>query len=217
MRPSTRKKLLTKTKPKSQLPVKFKTREQWLVAAVKKLQPLFKKHEGKIPEKLMVSCGWPHGHRKETIGQCFYKSHTDDGTIHLFISPALGDAVRVLDVLVHELVHACVGEGHGHRGPFKTLARAIGLEGKLTETVVTPGTPLHNELTKIYKSLGGYPHSQINYSKHKKDSPVTWVRIMAKRDPNYSMAVSIKNLKELGFPTDPWGEKMIVKTRGIKI
>jgi hypothetical protein len=215
MRPSTVKKLVTKAKPKAKAKAapKHKTREQWLMAAVKKLQPIFKKHGYPIPEKLQVSCGWPHGHRKETIGQCFYKSNTADGTVHLFVSPALGDdGVRVLDVLVHELVHAAVGEGHGHRGDFKKLARLIGLEGPLTATIVSEGTVLHGALKKIHTMLGTYPHSVINYKLGKVKKDATWVRVKSTKNPEYTMAISIKNLKHSGFPLDPWGQKMVLKT-----
>jgi hypothetical protein len=44
-----------------------------------------------------------------------------------------GDAVTILDILVHEMLHAA-HPTDGHRGAFGTDARAVGLDGPLTAT-----------------------------------------------------------------------------------
>ena len=47
----------------------------------------------------------------------------------------LKDPLEVAATLVHELVHIlAVGVEEGHRGKFTKLAKAIGLEGKMTAT-----------------------------------------------------------------------------------
>ena len=76
--------------------------------------------------------------------------------------------LEALDILTHELVHASVGNEHGHKGPFKTLARALGLEGKLTAT--TAGPELEKHLQDIVKTLGKYPHSKIDFDSRKKQT-----------------------------------------------
>ena len=49
----------------------------------------------------------------------------------IFISPALGDPVDVLDTLVHELVHAVDNCEHKHGKEIKKIALSIGLEGPM--------------------------------------------------------------------------------------
>src|SRR5690606_38637603 len=87
-----------------------------------------------------VSVGWPGGPGRKNcvIGQCWAPAAAADGVSHVFISPVLDDAVRVLDVLAHELVHAinfAEGDNCGHRGRFAKIAKGIGLTGKMTATV----------------------------------------------------------------------------------
>lgn len=44
---------------------------------------------------------------------------------------------RVLDVLLHEMIHAAT-PGEGHRGRFRILAKRVGLAGRMTATVAGP-------------------------------------------------------------------------------
>ena len=139
---------------------KHTTREAWLTAACGVLQPLF--GEAGVDEypKLRVSCGFPKGARGgHTIGQCWDPGVSADGTFELFISPEMVEVDRVLDILAHELVHAVVGIKAGHRGPFKKLATAIGLEGKMTATVASE--TLKDRLLHLSQRLGPYPHAAM--------------------------------------------------------
>lgn len=190
------------------------TREGWLLEATKRLRPLFKQHGKPIPKKVMVGCGWPRGGKSEVIGQCFAKTWTEDGTSHIFISPTQADAVSVLATLVHELVHATVGCEHGHRGEFKRLARAVGLEGKLTATTVSEKSPLHPELKKIAAILGTYPHSRMNPDMGRRRASggnVNWIRLRSKKMANYTLVISRLSIKNFGWPLDPSGDKMVEK------
>ena len=72
------------------------------------------------------------------------------------ISLVLSDPMRVAGVLAHELVHATVGTQHGHKGPFTKLAKAIGLEGKMTAT--TEGDAFKQAVAPILEAVGPYPH-----------------------------------------------------------
>ena len=78
----------------------------------------------------------------------------------------------MLDTLVHEMVHAIVGTECGHKGAFKHLARAVGLEGKLTATHA--GDYLAATLVSINSTLAGrfgaYPHAPLKVNKRKKGS-----------------------------------------------
>jgi hypothetical protein len=138
-----------------------KTREQWLLQAVKAMAPDFEKAGHPLPE-VRVSIGWPggRGNKQAVIGQCWSASAVKDGKPAIFISPVLSEErpARILDVLRHELVHA-TGK-FGHRGDFKKLAIDVGLTGKMTETVATP--ELTEKLEKLAARLGPFGHATIS-------------------------------------------------------
>lgn len=141
-------------------------REQWLMNAVEVLRPLFKQHGYDSPVNVKVACGFPSrgglSQRKRTIGQCWDHAQSEAKVFELFISPVIAEPVEVLAVLAHEMVHATVGLKAGHKGPFKRCATAIGLEGKMTST--TPGKAFTEFAKDSLKSIGEYPHGQLNAS-----------------------------------------------------
>lgn len=148
---------------------KFKTREDWLLAATEKLRPLFHHHGYKIPD-IRVSCGWPSAKglasNGRSIGQCWAADAASDGKCQIFISPWLDDVIAphgVLATHAHELVHATVGVENGHKKPFSKCARAIGLIGKLTATIA--GDELLVLLKEIATDLGTYPHAKLDPQK----------------------------------------------------
>lgn len=140
--------------------LKHATREAWLEAAVTSLNgPVFAEAGVDCAAvRVRPSVGFPRGSRK-AIGQCWDGSLSADTRPHLFISPVLADPVEVLATLAHELTHAVVGTEHKHKGPFGKVARAIGLEGKLTATVA--GDALRAKLKAIAEELGDYPHAAL--------------------------------------------------------
>lgn len=149
------------------------TREVWLVRAVEALAPLFAEVEQTLPP-VKVSVGWPggNGRKNSVIGQCWSPEVAADEVSHIFISPVLDDAVRVLDVLAHELVHAinyAAGDACGHKGAFGRIAKALGLEGKMTATVA--GDDLKERLTAIAADLGAYPHGALTAGAPGADGP----------------------------------------------
>jgi hypothetical protein len=153
--------------------MKTQNRETYLGNAITELRPLFILHGFPIPKLVKVTCGWPSKSAgrssKRRIGECWDKTASaDKKTINIIISMVIDSPLEALDVLAHELVHAAVGNECGHRGPFKTLARAIGLEGKLTAT--TAGPELEKHLKGIVKTLGKYPHSKIDFDARKKQT-----------------------------------------------
>jgi hypothetical protein len=153
--------------------MKTQNRETYLENAITELRPLFKQHGFAIPKMVKVTCGWPSKSAgrssKRRIGECWDKNASaDKKTTNIIISMVIDSPLEALDILCHELVHAAVGCEHGHKGPFKTLARAIGLEGKLTAT--TAGPELEKHLKDIVKTLGTYPHSKIDFDSRKKQT-----------------------------------------------
>jgi hypothetical protein len=137
---------------------RYANREEWLTAALVELAPLFAEQGRECPELIRVACGWPKGSRR-AIGQCWSQKCSADGAIEIFVSPTLDGPTRILDVLIHELCHAVVGVEHGHKAPFKRLAKKIGLEGKATETVASDA--LAARLRPIADRLGSYPHAAL--------------------------------------------------------
>jgi hypothetical protein len=186
------------------------TRELWLDKAVQALETqVFKSLGHKMPEKWEISCGFPYGHAK-AIGQCFDPVHSPEGVTHMFVCPTQHVAMEVLAIIAHEMCHAIVGCECGHKGEFKKIARAIGLEGKLTATFVSDGSELYSKLTAIAEKLGDYPHKgMVKRAKSKRGPMGGWVRLMSESDETYKVVISPKVLEEHGAPVDPWGEPMV--------
>jgi hypothetical protein len=156
-----KKKVSTKHKAKAVNQL-YATREQWLNAAALAVRPLFDEQGANEYPKVRLSCGWPKGGRGKTIGQAWHPESSGDATAEIFISPVLDEPVRVLDILIHELIHATVGNEAGHKGPFRKLAKAIGLEGKMTATHA--GEELAAKLLALTGNLGPYPHAELSKS-----------------------------------------------------
>ena len=142
-------------------------RESWLnLIADKHIRPLFASKGYTIPANVRLSCSLASGgihtkkHQKRfTLGECYPASMSSDNTIQIMIVPSLADSARVIDVLVHELCHATVGNGEGHNKVFGACARAVGLEGKLTSTKA--GEWLSALITQWVESEGEYPHAKL--------------------------------------------------------
>lgn len=142
------------------------TREAWLHAAIEALRPRFVEVGLPIPEKVHVSVGFGFGAKRESaviLGQCWAKRASEDGVNHVFISPEVNDTARVLDILLHELIHAADDCAHGHKGPFAEAATRLGLEGKMTAT--TASVQLAAEMVCLAETLGEYPHGALHASK----------------------------------------------------
>jgi hypothetical protein len=195
---------------------KFKhpNRETWLNAAnVLINDAIFKPAGAKLPKKLRVSCAFPSiralGAKNQRIGECWSHTASGDGTVEVFISPVLDNPVRVLDVLVHEDVHGIVGNECGHKGPFATLARKVGLQGKLTATVASP--ELEKQLKAISTKLGPYPHAKLEGRGPVKKQTTRMVKCECE-ECGYVARTTRTWLVELGAPLCPCnGEAMAVE------
>jgi hypothetical protein len=187
----------------------FKTREAWLLAAVTKLHPLLKKHDVQMPEKYAVSCGFAKA-RTKAIGQCWSPECTKDETTHMFVCPSIQTAIGVLDVLIHEMIHAAVGVECRHRGKFRKVAKAIGLEGKMTATFVGKDNPLMPTLEKISAALGPYPHSALTKRATALRPPAGgWIKFHSTNDEDYILRLSPRAFEDHGAPCDYDGDEMV--------
>lgn len=139
----------------------MKTREDWLLEAVAQMKGwVVDTTDGQEFEDPFVSVGFPKGGRggKFTrVGECWDKASSGDKErAHIFIIPTLTDPVEILHILLHELIHASVGNACGHRKEFRKVAVELGLKPPMTAT--TPSEPLKRVLEGLSKELGEYPH-----------------------------------------------------------
>jgi len=141
-------------------------RESWLTMVIGRLRPVFEGVQFSVPEKIRASCSWPSksglAQKKRCIGEAWSAENSGDHSFEVFISPVLKDPLEVAATLVHELVHCAVGLEEKHRGLFSKCARAIGLEGKMIETVA--GENLKAQLQQITDEIGPYPHAELKHS-----------------------------------------------------
>ena len=138
------------------------TREDWLNAFASKARARFAEIGAPLPENVRVSIGFPSsGIRSKAIGECWTHAASSDGHFEIFIHPGLqGSDARLADVLTHELVHAAVGIEAKHGPRFGKVARALGLEGKLTATVA--GEAWHLWADPVLAELGAMPGAALS-------------------------------------------------------
>lgn len=186
------------------------TREAWLLRSVELSKQLFAQHNYKVP-KVHVTCGWPStgalAKKKRRIGECWAPIASKDGVSQIFISPYLDEIDSdqgVLATLVHELVHATVGNKEGHNKVFGKCARALGLEGKLTAT--TAGKKLTDEFKFWVKQLGKYPHAKLDSVKSPNKTQTTRL-VKCECECGYNCRVTRKWLEEVGAPICPHNKK----------
>ena len=164
--------------------IKFDTREEWLNAAVKELEPeLIKQkkllagkysHFNKPFPSIKVSVTQPT--KSKAIGHCWSDKASDGGHYEIFITAKEDNPMRVLDILTHELCHAVDGLISGHGTPFKRLAYAMGLTGKPTATVASDGF-IEKYKPIIESKLGDYPHAKMNLESSTKKQKTRLIKV----------------------------------------
>jgi hypothetical protein len=148
-------------------------REAWLEAAIKAFQPLFADAGIPCPD-CRVSCGFPSrnalSNKKRYIGECWDGLMSKDGKPQLFISPLLletGGEQGVLATLVHEMVHAAIGNEAKHGPKFRKAMEKVGLTGKPTATIA--GQPLLERFPGVHSQLVvPYPHAELILKRERK-------------------------------------------------
>ena len=183
-----------------------KTREAWLESGVIELAArLFKRVGYEVPEKIKVSCSWPHKNgtaaRQTRVGECWSPVASAAGNHEIMISHLIDDSLEVLSVLTHEVVHAVVGVEAGHKAAFRRCALAVGLTGKMTAT--TAGDELQAELKRIIETLGEYPHARLNPELSGRKKQTTRLVKVQCPDCGYAARVTRRWLDEVGAPICP--------------
>ena len=143
------------------------TREEWLTAALGKVRALLQDKAGAtVPADCRVSVGFPGGgSARKRIGECWPRERSKDGVNEIFISPVLHEPAKMLDVLIHEAVHAADNCESGHKGPFKRVSLAVGLTGKMTSTVAGP--ELQVWIAETVAALPALSHGALSLSGRK--------------------------------------------------
>jgi hypothetical protein len=181
------------------------TREEWLLEMELHLAPDLAQIGAPLSVELVrVSVGFPSRRglsaRNRVIGQCWAAAASTEGRHEIFVSPLIGTSLEAAAVLAHELVHSAVGVAAGHRGPFRKVALAMGLEGKMTATVAGP--KLTDRLNALIAKLGEYPHAAMNpkLSGIKKEG----TRLLKAGCPECGYVVRVtRKWADVGLPTCP--------------
>jgi hypothetical protein len=180
------------------------TREERLKLAERAMVPWITTLAYTYPANTRISCGFPkssRGRGNHAIGQCWTSRCSADQTAEIFISPTQANAARVCDILLHEMVHATVGVEHGHKKPFITLARALGLHGKITATVAGPD--LEKRIVVMLESLPAYPHAELKPSEFNTPKQKTALLKVQCEECGYVARVTAKWLNNVGAPICP--------------
>jgi hypothetical protein len=155
----------------SEIPLKiYSTREEWLVAAVEELRPLFAAKASPIAAKVRVTCGFPsNAKRSRAVGECWADTASADRAMEILISPTIADPMRVADILVHELCHTVAG-AMNHGASFRKAADAMHLipaAGKVAYKATSGGDAFKDAFGAIIDGLGEYPHAALSMATRK--------------------------------------------------
>ena len=186
------------------------TREQWLLQMIERLRTIFHETGYPLPPHIRVSCGWPTQRalapsgKNRSIGQCFSTACSADAAHEVFISPALDDKQRVVEVLVHEMCHAVNNCQHGHGPIFRKIASAVGLEGKMTATIAGPR--LRERLNALMSEMLDYPHRTLDVHVNEKKQGTRLLKIVCPAC-RYT-ARTTRHWIDRGLPICPCGTHM---------
>lgn len=152
--------------------IKYRTREEWLQAAVAMFRPTLTRILADdpemqlafgIPDDVLVGVGFPFGTGPESASiraVTYIRGCTIDGVPQIFMCPTYDDGFTVLKVLLHELIHVADDCESGHRGFFVSVGKALGLTPPFTTS--TPDEFLTMELQDMLTQLGAYPHHAMD-------------------------------------------------------
>ena len=184
----------------------MKTRDDWLTESVNKLieQVFVPAGIERLNASWRIACSFPGGgSARKRIGECWPSGSSNDKTREMFISPLEDDPLEVLGIVAHEMIHAIDDCKNGHKGPFRKMALAIGLQGKMTAT--TSGPELTEKLKSILSELGPYPHAALNLKDRKKQT-TRMVKMLC--DCGFIARASRSAIEQAGYPTCGCGGQM---------
>ena len=147
----------------------FSTREEYLVALIQELRPMFDLYGSPLPQAIRITCGFPlNAKRSRAIGECFPCQNSGDNHYEILISLELADPQAVAECVIHELCHTTSG-AMNHGATFKRIASDMGLVPSPTRGYKSTSGALDfmSRYGEIIRSLGDYPHATLSYSTRK--------------------------------------------------
>lgn len=98
---------------------------------------------------------------KQVLGRCYHASASEGGYREIFISADLTNTRVILGTLTHEIGHAVLKDGVGHRKPFGDFCRKVGFEFEKAEFAMDGGDWWH-WCGRIADELGTIPHRKLD-------------------------------------------------------
>lgn len=191
----------------------IETREAWLLAAAELIRPLLVDRANLTLPSYRVTCGWPskggRGAAKRVLGECWAAEASADSHAEIFISPMEDDRRTVLAILAHELIHACLPAGTGHKRPFCLAAGKLGFVAPFTKLM--PTEDLYAWADEIIAALPEYPHARLNGGKAEgapKKQTTRMIKASCTEDHGgepcgYQVRLTRKWIEEVGAPICP--------------
>jgi hypothetical protein len=147
------------------------TREEWLNKVLHRhVAKLLKDKAGvTLPKDCKVSVGFPGGgSARSRIGECWPRVRSSIGVNEIFLNPSMRDVPKLVDVLVHESIHAADDCASGHRGFFRKTALAVGLTGKMKSTVAGP--ELQKWIAEVIAKMPAFDYGSLDLTGRKKQT-----------------------------------------------
>ena len=173
-------------------------RESWLTEAAQFiLDDIIAPHCTLPATDFRISIGFPSGKPSRVLAQCWKHEASADGVSEIFVSPTVSDSLEILAALTHELVHYADNCVSGHQHHFARVARAVGLDGKLTAT--TASTELSKRLDYYVSILGTIPHAKLDPALSGKKKQGTRMIKVACSDCDFSFRTTARHIDLMKF------------------
>jgi len=171
-------------------------RESWLTEAAQFILDDLIAPNCPLPETpFRVSVGFPSGRQNNVLAQCWKKEASADGHTEIFVTPTCSDSLEILASLTHELIHYSDNCESGHQHHFARVARAVGLEGRLTATVA--GDALRDVLQSYIDLLGPIPHGKLDPGKSGKKKQGTRMLKVSCSDCGFHFRTTDKHISAM--------------------
>lgn len=177
------------------------TREDWLMAAVEELRPLFDLLGRPLPKNIRVSCGYPlNFKRNKRLGDCHASTESADKAMEIFVAPTVDKPLDVFAVLLSQLCRTTAG-AFSYGTSYAEIASSMSLEGSTTGwKVISRGSDFTDRYLDMITGLGAYPHAEMSIAEVKTQN----TRMLKAFCPvcDYTVRLSTK-WALLGLPTCP--------------
>jgi hypothetical protein len=209
-------------------------REGWLTAFAEAIAPVIKQRTGHtVPmDRVRLSCSFPRTRATPNksgsfhSGMCMHGDSHKSGLHELLINPIVADLVTpdkrgIAETVIHELLHASLDKGVGHKAPFARAAKAMGLEGRPTST--TLGPELEKIVQGIVDKIGPYPHKALDGEWGRKQTTrlrkvmCTDCGYINEAGNGYTARITLTWIENAGLPTCPCGATMSLIEKGEEV